>query len=85
MRTGTDKGTAQPKWDTTAIFYRTRPEKPIVVEVGWSNFVYIELCQSGGGLVELGLHLTRSKWSWAGRIGFTLNYVKVEVRLSNWV
>ena len=33
VRTDTDRGTADPHWDATAIFYRSRPEKPIVIEV----------------------------------------------------
>lgn len=27
------RATADPEWDFTAIFYRARPEKPIIVEV----------------------------------------------------
>ncbi|XP_068228200.1 calpain-5-like isoform X3 [Palaemon carinicauda] len=36
VRTSIDKATANPTWDTTAIFYRKKPQEPIVVEI-WNN------------------------------------------------
>lgn len=33
VRTPIDKKTSNPKWNTTAIFYRTKPEQPLVIEV----------------------------------------------------
>ncbi|KAK4310570.1 hypothetical protein Pmani_017872 [Petrolisthes manimaculis] len=36
VRTPVDKKTCNPKWNTTAIFYRTKPEQPITIEV-WNN------------------------------------------------
>lgn len=35
VRTPVEKGTPNPKWNTTAIFYRAKPEQPIVIEVSW--------------------------------------------------
>ncbi|XP_066988980.1 calpain-5-like isoform X4 [Macrobrachium rosenbergii] len=39
VRTSVDKGTANPTWDTTAIFYRKKPQEPIVVEIWNSNMI----------------------------------------------
>ncbi|XP_047474396.1 calpain-5-like isoform X3 [Penaeus chinensis] len=39
VRTLVEKGTSDPKWDTTAIFYRTKPGQPIVLEVWNSNLL----------------------------------------------
>ncbi|ROT73374.1 calpain T [Penaeus vannamei] len=39
VRTPIEKGTSDPKWDTTAIFYRTKPGQPIVLEVWNSNLL----------------------------------------------
>ncbi|XP_037777127.1 calpain-5-like isoform X1 [Penaeus monodon] len=39
VRTPVEKGTSDPKWDTTAIFYRTKPGQPIVLEVWNSNLL----------------------------------------------
>ncbi|XP_064113941.1 calpain-5-like isoform X4 [Macrobrachium nipponense] len=39
VRTFVDKGTANPTWDTTAIFYRKKPQEPIVVEIWNSNML----------------------------------------------
>ncbi|XP_042219812.1 calpain-5-like isoform X2 [Homarus americanus] len=39
VRTPIDKKTANPNWDTTAIFYRNKPEQPIVVEIWNSNML----------------------------------------------
>ena len=33
VRTSVDKGTSNPKWNTTAIFYRSKPDHPIIIEV----------------------------------------------------
>lgn len=33
VRTPVDKKTCNPKWNTTAIFYRSKPDMPIVIEV----------------------------------------------------
>ncbi|XP_050718948.1 calpain-5-like isoform X4 [Eriocheir sinensis] len=39
VRTPVEKGTANPKWNTTAIFYRAKPEQPIVIEIWNSNML----------------------------------------------
>ncbi|KAK3878996.1 hypothetical protein Pcinc_016403 [Petrolisthes cinctipes] len=39
VRTPVDKKTCNPKWNTTAIFYRTKPEQPITIEVWNSNML----------------------------------------------
>ena len=36
VKTNVDKGTGNPKFDTTAIFYRAKPDKPIMIEVSYS-------------------------------------------------
>ena len=46
----------------------------VKVEVGWSNWVYTELCQSGGEVVEFGVDCTRSNWRFKKMVK-----VKVEV------
>ncbi|XP_071534808.1 calpain-5-like isoform X5 [Panulirus ornatus] len=33
VRTPIDKKTSNPEWNTTAIFYRTKPEQPLVIEI----------------------------------------------------
>lgn len=39
VRTPVDDKTSNPKWNTTAIFYRTKPEQPISIEVWNSNML----------------------------------------------
>lgn len=39
VRTPVEKGTSNPKWNTTAIFYRSKPEQPIVIEIWNSNML----------------------------------------------
>ncbi|XP_047739328.1 calpain-5 [Hyalella azteca] len=41
VRTPADRGTSNPKWDTTAIFYRARPQVPIVIEV-WNKSLLMD-------------------------------------------
>uniref|UniRef100_A0A2P2IA58 Calpain-5-like n=2 Tax=Hirondellea gigas TaxID=1518452 RepID=A0A2P2IA58_9CRUS len=41
VKTPVDRGTNSPKWDTTAIFYRSRPEKPIVIEI-WNKSMLMD-------------------------------------------
>lgn len=39
VRTPIDKKTSNPEWNTTAIFYRTKPEQPLVIEIWNSNML----------------------------------------------
>ncbi|KAK8398222.1 hypothetical protein O3P69_003854 [Scylla paramamosain] len=39
VRTPVEKGTSNPNWNTTAIFYRSKPEQPIVIEIWNSNML----------------------------------------------
>lgn len=39
VRTPVEKSSSNPKWNTTAIFYRSKPEQPIVIEIWNSNML----------------------------------------------